>query len=471
MASWITHRVQATTIGNVEGTREQMAAVNELERDFTISAEKLREVAEAIKVEMMKGLEKDNQTVPMVPSFVPGRLTGKETGSFLALDLGGTNLRVCQVNLLGDGKFTLRQEKFTVSEPLRTGPAQKLFDYLAECVDTYLTNYSSEDPQMPHATKLGFTFSFAVNQTAINRGTLLYWTKGFNCSGMDGKDIVGMLQDALLRKNVSVEVVALVNDTVGTLIAQSYREPDTVLGVILGTGTNGAYYEKVSNIKKLSGGNYSPGELMAVNTEWGAFDMERHVLPVTPYDNKLDRKSVNPRSQTYEKMISGMYLGEIVRNAVLHLVDCNLLFEAHSSVDLNRLWSFDSSYMSTIEADATPDLAHTQHVLESILNVPKTTLTDRRIVKKIVELVGTRAARLAAAGLVAVVEHCDALEEGCSVGIDGSLFQHYPSFRERIVAALHELVGDNADRIKLIEAADGSGIGAAMIACLASVKK
>lgn len=32
---------------------------------------------------------------------------------------------------------------------------------------------------------LGFTFSFPVNQTAINAGTLITWTKGFSASGVE----------------------------------------------------------------------------------------------------------------------------------------------------------------------------------------------------------------------------------------------------------------------------------------------
>ena len=45
------------------------------------------------------------------------------------------------------------------------------------------------------------------------------------------------------------------------------------LGGIFGTGTNGAYVERVENIKKLGD---SParqkGGYMVVNTEWGAFN-------------------------------------------------------------------------------------------------------------------------------------------------------------------------------------------------------
>lgn len=42
----------------------------------------------------------------------------------------------------------------------------------------------------------------------------------------------------------------------------------------------------------------------------------------------------------------------------------------------------------------------TKNVLEDVMGIPKSTLEDRRIVKHLCELVGTRAARLSAAGIV-----------------------------------------------------------------------
>ena len=47
------------------------------------------------------------------------RPTGDETGTVLALDLGGTNLRVCEVVLDGQGKHRMRQKKYVVSDEVR----------------------------------------------------------------------------------------------------------------------------------------------------------------------------------------------------------------------------------------------------------------------------------------------------------------------------------------------------------------
>lgn len=49
----------------------------------------------------------------------------------------------------------------------------------------------------PPGAKVGFTFSFPVDQTALDAGTLIEWTKGFEASGVVGEDVVGLLRKAL----------------------------------------------------------------------------------------------------------------------------------------------------------------------------------------------------------------------------------------------------------------------------------
>lgn len=147
---------------------------------------------------------KNNIIVAMIPSFVAGRCTGDEKGTFMALDLGGTNLRVCSVTLLGGGEHTIKQQKYVVSEELKTGPFRNLCDFIADCVDSFLTEHSVEG-----TIQLGYTFSFPILQTTSNRGVLKQWTKGFNCSGAVGKDPAISLQDSFRRKNVNVNISAV----------------------------------------------------------------------------------------------------------------------------------------------------------------------------------------------------------------------------------------------------------------------
>ena len=71
-------------------------------------------------------------------------------------------------------------EYYSVAEETRLGSGDKLFDFLAECIADFVhKNLEKGHPQMP----LGFTFSFPMAQTGLNKGVLVSWTKSFNASG------------------------------------------------------------------------------------------------------------------------------------------------------------------------------------------------------------------------------------------------------------------------------------------------
>jgi hexokinase len=55
----------------------------------------------------------------MLPAWVMGFPDGTESGGFLALDMGGTNLRVCEVVLLKDSrKYDMIQSKYRMVLPI-----------------------------------------------------------------------------------------------------------------------------------------------------------------------------------------------------------------------------------------------------------------------------------------------------------------------------------------------------------------
>ncbi|OWK07913.1 HKDC1, partial [Cervus elaphus hippelaphus] len=67
--------------------------------------------------------------------------------------------------------------------------------------------------------------------------------------------------------DLDVDILALVNDTVGTMMTCAYDDPYCEVGVIIGTGTNACYMEDMSNIDLVEG---DEGR-MCISTEWGAF--------------------------------------------------------------------------------------------------------------------------------------------------------------------------------------------------------
>ena len=370
---------------------------------------------------------------------------------------------------------------------------------------------------------MGLTFSFPVDQKGINKGTLVRWTKGFDIADTIGKDVCELLQREIDVLGLPVKVAALVNDTVGTLMARSYTSPGktgTLLGAIFGTGTNGAYVERLSKTTKLTSspdaGVYdtTTGE-MIINTEWGSFDNHLSVLPDTPYDAALDAESNNPGIQMFEKRISGMFLGEILRRALLSLVQDSSaqLFapQTHPPNDtayinedsaLFKQWGLDTSFLSICQADESPGLRTIRLALSRDLGIDGASEEDAQAVKIIVTAIGKRAARLSAVAVGGVIigtgHHKSKSEASASdsaaaptdggqngsaktdtkededniidIGVDGSLVEFYPGFESYIREALRDIeeLGEKVERrVRIGIAKDGSGVGAALIALVA----
>jgi hexokinase len=153
-------------------------------------------------------------------------------------------------------------------------------------------------------------------------------------------------------QGVPIKIAALINDTTGTLIASAYSDPRTRVGCIFGTGCNAAYMEEAQYIPKLEHMHLPPDFPIAINCEWGAFDNEHKVLPRTPYDIIIDKESPRPGQQTFEKMVAGLYLGEIFRLALLELVENPnvTFFEGQDCSALKEPYSLDASFLAQIES-------------------------------------------------------------------------------------------------------------------------
>jgi hexokinase len=148
-----------------------------------------------------------------------------------------------------------------------------------------------------------------------------------------------------------IKLTALVNDTTGTLIASAYTDTEVKIGCIFGTGCNAAYMDKCGNIPKIAHLNLDPELPMAINCEWGAFDNQHKVLPRTPYDVIIDKDSPRPGQQAFEKMVAGLYLGEVFRLTLLDLhgnSDC-VLFGDQDVSKLEKPYSLDSGFLAQIE--------------------------------------------------------------------------------------------------------------------------
>ncbi|KAF2630106.1 hexokinase [Macroventuria anomochaeta] len=417
--------------------------LDRLDEEFWISGDKLKQIVKRFREELDEGLAKHHQNIAMHQTWVHHLPSGNERGTFLTLDLGGTNLRVCEITLhghekKGKEKTELDQKQYRLPEELKKGDADGLWNFIAEELEDFVKNkgldkqYTKEKP-MP----LGFTFSYPATQARIDHAVLKTWTKGFDISGVEDHDVAQQLREKIEERNLPIELICVINDTVGAMIASAYNDPKTIIGAIFGTGCNAAYMANLSSIGKMKEPDRrtasAQSDKMAINCEYGAFDNAHRVLPWTQYDKQIDAESPRPGEQAFEKLSAGLYLGEIYRLIVLELADQGLVFKDQDISKLRKSYSIDTGFLSQVEDDDSSFFTKSRSLFRDLLNLSPSDV-EIELSRRIAELI---------------------------------------AFKRRWAKALGEILGwsDEEKRegegpIKITSAEDGSGIGCAIIAAM-----
>lgn len=399
-------------------------------------------------------------------TWVLGQPHGDEKGSFLTVDLGGTNLRVCWITLPGGrGQPSIVQEKYQLSKEVKTGTAEELWSEVADRMETFIRDQRlDEKATLP--LPLGFTFSYPAMQDFIDHGVLQTWTKGWDVKGVEGEDVTVQLRKAMDKRKLPVKLVALINDTTGAMIASAYHDPETIVGAIFGTGCNAAYMEDSDSIPKVAG-RLPPSCPVAINCEYGAFDNSHTVLPMTKYDHTIDKESPRPGEQAFEKMSAGLYLGEIFRLTLMDLAKRDLIFHNQDTSRLDESYILDTGFLCAIEDDQSPGLQETATLFETHTGITLNN-QERQLCRYLAEIIAIRGARLCACGIAAICSKKN-IRSG-HVAADGSVANKHPKFKRRWADALAEILDWSEDRkedpILLTPAEDGSGIGAAVIVAM-----
>ncbi|XP_023740628.1 hexokinase-2, chloroplastic [Lactuca sativa] len=467
--------VARSTTGVSVSTAAALPILTKLQNDCSTPLPVLRHVADAMATDMRAGLAVDGGSdLKMILSYVDSLPTGNERGLFYALDLGGTNFRVLRTQLGGKEERVIDTEFEQVSIPqdIMFGTSEELFDFIASALANFVKKEGGKFVlQKDRSRETGFTFSFPVKQTSIDSGILMKWTKGFAVSGTPGKDIVVCLNEAMGRQGLNMRVSALVNDTVATLAGARYWDDDVMVAVILGTGTNACYVESVNAIPKLQGHKSISGKTI-VNTEWGAFS---NGLPLTEFDREMDAESINPGEQLFEKTISGMYLGEIVRRVLVRMAEESSLFGKDIPKRLRTPFTLGTPNISSMQQDTSDDLEAVGSILYEVTGMDSN-LDSRKMVVEVCDTIAKRGGRLAGAGIVGILQKMEEDSKGIVFGkrtvvaMDGGLYEHHPQYKRYLKDAVKELLGPEISSNVVIEhSKDGSGIGAALLAATNSI--
>jgi len=298
---------------------------------FELKKKQLKEIALSLQAKVEKGLSEDNTEIQCLPTYISPKTDIKE-GKALVLDLGGTNYRAAVVEFR-DGKPEIHPEngwKKDLSVMKTPGFTQEqLFEEIADLISEL--NLDEEVP-------IGYCFSYPAESLPNGDAKLLRWTKGVNIEEMVGKPVGEPLVD-YLNTNLSKAKFTnakVINDTVASLFA-GLAEPgyDAYIGLIVGTGTNMATFVPADKIKKLPQGNEATG-LMPVNLESGNFNPPN----LTIVDKKVDESTDTKGAQRFEKAVSGMYLGEIMK----YVFSCSEFEEKFDAQKLTHILNYSDMY-------------------------------------------------------------------------------------------------------------------------------
>ncbi|KAI9836656.1 MAG: hypothetical protein M1819_001290 [Sarea resinae] len=219
--------------------------------------------------------------------FIPTPLTtlpsGEEKGQFLAIDVGGTNLRVGFIELVGDdivsdgsnskehsihdgpeepgehnGTTRIRrrfEKAWPIGEHLKVDKAEDLFAWIGDCMaevvrDRAASTAAAAGPQYDVAREeeeeeldMGITFSFPMIQSSLSEATLMPMGKGFAITSnlnlgklllagyeRHTKDPIMVSTSGpsmTIKKLPRLRIAAITNDTVATLASLSYTATTT----------------------------------------------------------------------------------------------------------------------------------------------------------------------------------------------------------------------------------------------------
>lgn len=455
----------------------------------------------------------------MLPSYNHQLPNGEECGRFLSLDVGGSTLRVALIELrgqqskkLGEASMSILSiQSYKITPEVKLLEGMQFFDWMAvhimETVSTVEGICATEESPLP----MGLAWSFPIEQTSLRGGLLQGMGKGFLAAdSLLGQDLGDIIQAACSAKGLHVKLAAIVNDSNAALLSEAYVRTSTRFGLILGTGVNMAVHLPVRMVGRAKYGDrpaawFEEASHVIINTELGMFG--HGILPVTRWDRLLNDGHPKPDFQPLEHLVSGFYLGEVCRFALIEAASSLGLFGGVVPPSLLKPYALDTEILSRIEGDESPSLEASRkifHERHPCHDGSVVTEADMTTVRALASLISRRSAAIIAAAVYALwllkieaeneflqdlestsgdspaERHADAvraelaiMRDSAVVAFNGSVIERYPRYLEQCQNMLDKLLlsgtktGEPVGAIQLLPAQESSLLGAAVsLACL-----
>ncbi|KAL2143967.1 hypothetical protein VTI28DRAFT_9719 [Corynascus sepedonium] len=480
--------------------------------DFQTVVELSRELTSTF---LQLSAESSDQFLPTPISESVLRPVRRKHGRFLAIDIGGSNLRVGFVELLGRDEpgivadstshllNRLFEQSWPIQEHLKNQNSEGLFSWIGSRVAEVVRKGCEalgldREAELP----MGVTFSFPMQQKSLSEAVLMPMGKGFAVtSDLDlGGHLMAGYQKHRTPDMPPVKVAAIVNDAVATLVSFIYQFPaqadqKAAMGLIVGTGCNATLALKLSSLhesKRPSSISIQCGQevadvKIAVNTEWsirGSAPPLRKLGLINKWDTELDNAGELPGFQPLEYMTAGRYLGELARLIFLDYLQTVLGLPIRLLPSkLHQRFGLSTTFMSHLHPESTkgPMLQQLEKEFPPEDSSFRWTTELADVLYRVAKAIEVRAAAIIAASTVGLLRCAEELPQSgaekitLAVGYTGGCIQHFQDYladTQRFIDEIidHEFGPQAPGRVVLTPCHDGGITGAGILvpAALAS---
>ena len=268
--------------------------------------------------EMEAGFSPGESSLRMLPSYLGVEPEAPPEGKVIAVDAGGTNLRIALVSFKpGSAPVIDRLEKHRLPGSEGAITKDEFFGRVAAYIGDR-TDVSGE---------VGFCFSFPCDIGPDRDGTIILFDKEVKVIDSEGRHIGVELNAAFADAGKELLKVTVLNDTaaalIGAVLAHGVSGMGGYIGLIYGTGFNICYFD--------------PDKGMLINTEAGGYDGFRQSV----CDAEIDAESKDPGDQRLEKMVSGAYFSTVALKAA-KLAAREGIFSARTAEAIGALTDLDA---------------------------------------------------------------------------------------------------------------------------------
>lgn len=474
------------------------SSIDSIIKPFTSAVTKgnLHKQSELLLDEFNSSLSEN--AITMLPNYNISP-AGDEHGLYLAVDLGGSTLRVAVVDIAPQtAKCVSRSERINVvvEEKWLISNEYKIINrnFFKFIGSKIMETIGKQDIlKVSEVVKTGITWSFPLDTTNYNNGKIRHVSKGYTIGDdVHDKDLKQIFESVLKEEfDLQVDIRSILNDSLAVYAAGAFLDDKMRLAMVLGTGFNmccalDANKEHMHPSKLID-------KKMLFNTELSLFGQNLCDDFATKYDAIIDKRfdhfkhhfntysvpdpKTNVIFQPHELMTSGRYLPELTRLVLADLIKDKHIFTNFDSSELKTILEvkydgFGGELMCFIsechDFDAIGErICEVYHWNKTISD------EDIAIIRHVIKAIVQRAAFIVANAIIAFFKllkqynRTEDLHGLLTIGYVGSVLNHFHSYENLIINYVNTSEDAKANGykidLKLIDNSSiiGAAIGAA----------